>query len=192
MKCTLTAVGDVLLTQRLCRQDSQCLALKEIFDAADVRFGNFEMTVHDFNVAGSATSGGTWVADRPRAVDDLQWLGLNLFSAATNHSLDWGQDGLLETMRHLDERDAVYAGIGRNLAEASMPKYLDTAEGRVALLSVSATGKDWHMAGEQRPDLMGRPGINMLRFELVNYLPAEDIETLKRIVGKTYVNARRE
>lgn len=192
MKCTLTAVGDMLLTMRLCRKDPQCLALKEIFDAADVRFGNFEMTVHDFNVPGAATSGGTWVADRPRAVDDLQWLGLNLFSAATNHSLDWGHDGLLETMRHLDARDAVYAGIGRNLAEASMPKYLDTAEGRVALISISATGKEWHIAGEQRPDCVGRPGINMLRFELVNYLPAEDIETLKRIVGKTYVNARRE
>lgn len=191
MRCTITAVGDALLTQRLCRNDPQCLALKEIFDAVDIRFANFEMTVHDFEVSPSAVSGGTWVADTPRVIDDLQWLGLNLFSGATNHSLDWGTDGLLATMKHLDERDVVYAGIGRNLAEASMPRYIDTAEGRVALISVSATGKDWHMAGEQRPDTLGRPGINMLRFNMVNYLPEEDIAELKRITDKTYVNARR-
>ncbi len=191
MKCTITAVGDALLTMRLARNDYQCLALKNIFDAADVRFANFEMTVHDYEASPSAVSGGTWVVDSPRVIDDLKWLGLNLYSGATNHSLDWGQEGLLATLRHLEERDVVCAGMGRNLAEASMPKYLDTAEGRVALISVSATGKDWHMAGEQRPDVLGRPGINMLRFDMVNYLPEEDIAELKRITDKTYVNARR-
>jgi Putative enzyme of poly-gamma-glutamate biosynthesis (capsule formation) len=61
----------------------------------------------------------------------------------------------------------------------------------VALISVCSSGRDWHIAGEQRPDVKGRPGINMLRFNLINYLPKEDIQVLKQIVDKTYVNARR-
>lgn len=191
MKCTITAVGDALLTMRLNKKDPQCIELKEIFEKADVRVANFEMTVHDYEVSPSAVSGGTWVVNSPRVIDDLKWLGLNLYSGATNHSLDWGQEGLQATIRHLKERDVAYAGIGNNLAEASMPAYLDTPEGRVALISVCSTGKDWHMAGEQRPDTLGRPGINMLRFETVNYLPQEDIAELKRITDKTYVNARR-
>lgn len=191
MKFSIVATGDSLLTQRLPRQDKSCLALKELFEQADIRFTNFELQVHDFEVAPSAVSGGTWVAARPGVIKDLKWLGLNLFAGATNHSLDWGHDGLKTTMRHLKENDCTYAGIGTNLAEASMPCYIDTPEGRVALISVCSSGKDWHIAGEQRPDVPGRPGINMLRFNLINYLPKEDIEVLRKIVDKTYVNARR-
>ncbi len=191
MKFSIVATGDSLLTQRLPRQDKTCLALKELFEQADICFTNFELQVHDFEVAPSAVSGGTWVAARPGVIKDLKWLGLNLFAGATNHSLDWGHDGLKTTMRHLKENDCTYAGIGMNLAEASMPCYIDTPEGRVALISVCSSGKDWHIAGEQRPDVAGRPGINMLRFNLINYLPKEDIEVLRKIVDKTYVNARR-
>lgn len=191
MKFSIVATGDSLLTQRLPRQDKSCLALKELFEQADIRFTNFELQVHDFEVAPSAVSGGTWVAARPGVIKDLKWLGLNLFAGATNHSLDWGHDGLKTTMRHLKENDCTYAGIGTNLAEASMPCYIDTPDGRVALISVCSSGKDWHIAGEQRPDVPGRPGINMLRFNLINYLPKEDIEVLRKIVDKTYVNARR-
>lgn len=191
MKFSIVATGDSLLTQRLPRQDKTCLALKELFEQADIRFTNFELQVHDFEVAPSAVSGGTWVAARPGVIKDLKWLGLNLFAGATNHSLDWGHDGLKTTMRHLKENDCTYAGIGMNLAEASMPCYIDTPEGRVALISVCSSGKDWHIAGEQRPDVPGRAGINMLRFNLINYLPKEDIEVLRKIVDKTYVNARR-
>lgn len=191
MKFSIVATGDSLLTQRLPRQDKSCLALKELFEQADIRFTNFELQVHDFEVAPSAVSGGTWVAARPGVIKDLKWLGLNLFAGATNHSLDWGHDGLKTTMRHLKENDCTYAGIGTNLAEASMPCYIDTPDGRVALISVCSSGKDWHIAGEQRPDVPGRAGINMLRFNLINYLPKEDIEVLRKIVDKTYVNARR-
>lgn len=191
MKFSIVATGDSLLTQRLPRQDQSCLALKALFEQADVRFTNFELQVHDFEVAPSAVSGGTWVAARPGVIKDLKWLGLNLFAGATNHSLDWGHDGLKITMRHLQENDCTYAGIGMNLAEASMPCYIDTPAGRVALISVCSSGKDWHIAGEQRPDVPGRPGINMLRFNLINYLPKEDIEVLRKIVDKTFVNARR-
>lgn len=191
MSISVVATGDSLLTQRLPRNDESCLRLKALLEEADVRFTNFELLVHDFEVSPSAISGGTWVAARPSVVRDLQWLGFNMFACATNHALDWGHEGLLATMRHLDNTECIYAGVGNNMAEASMPKYLDTPEGRIALISVCSTGKDWHIAGEQRPDVKGRPGINMLRFKAIHYLPKEDVETLKAIVNKTDVNARR-
>lgn len=191
MKFSIIATGDSLLTQRLPRDDKSCLELKQLLEQADVRFTNFELQVHDFEVSPSAVSGGTWVAARPPVIRDLQWLGFNLFACATNHSLDWGHEGLVTTLRHLDAAECVHAGAGLNLAEASMPKYLDTPAGRVALLSVCSSGKDWHIAGEQRPDVKGRPGINMLRFKAIHYLPPADIDALKAIVNKTDVNARR-
>lgn len=191
MSISIVATGDSLLTQRLPRNDEACLTLKQYMEDKDVRFTNFELQVHDFEVSPSAVSGGTWVAARPPVIKDLNWLGFNMYACATNHALDWGQDGLLTTLRHLDEAECIHAGAGHNLAEACQPQYLDVPEGRAALISVCSTGKDWHMAGEQRPDTLGRPGINMLRFQTIHYLPEEDIAQLKKIIAKTDVNARR-
>lgn len=191
MALSIIATGDSMLTQRLHRDDKTCLALKSLFESYDARFTNFEMLAHDFDISPSAVSGGTWVGARPATLTDLKWLGLNLFSAATNHSLDWGHEGILATMRHLEAADCVYAGMGRTLAEAARPKFLDVANGRIALISVCSTNKDWHMAGDPRADVMGRPGVNVVRFKAVHYVPEEDIEALKAIVAKTDVNARR-
>jgi poly-gamma-glutamate synthesis protein (capsule biosynthesis protein) len=57
----------------------------------------------------------------------------------------------------------VHAGTGRNLAEARAPAYLETAQGRVALLSGTTTLFPWGKAGDQRRDMQGRPGANLLR-----------------------------
>ncbi|MBS7526915.1 CapA family protein [Fusibacter paucivorans] len=191
MAISIIATGDTLITQRLPYRDESLIQLKKIFEDKDIRFTNFEFLVHDFEVSPAAVSGGTWVAARPPVIQDLKWLGFNLFACATNHALDWGHEGLQKTMMHLDRSECIYAGIGNNMAEACQPKYVDTPEGRVALISVSSTGRDWHIAGEQRPDVMGRPGINMLRFKAVHYLPKHEIDMLKSIVNKTDVNARR-
>ena len=190
MKFSIVATGDSLMTARLPQNDPQNLALKKIFDKADVAFTNFEMTCHDYEVGAAAVSGGTWVSCRPPIIDDLKWLGFNMFAAATNHALDWNQDGLMLTIKHLKERGCSFAGVGANLAEASMPCYIDTPEGRVGMVSCCSSGKDWHIAGEARPDVPGRPGMNYLRFDMVNYLTKEDLETLKTIINKTDVNAR--
>ena len=57
----------------------------------------------------------------------------------------------------------VHAGTGRNLAEARAPAYLETPKGRVALLSGTTTLFSWGRAGDQRRDMQGRPGANLLR-----------------------------
>jgi len=188
-KFSVVAAGDFMLVQRVNRQDKEAQAIKELIGDADIRFVNLEMQVHDFEVYPAAESGGTWAAGHPCALDDLQWYGFNLLAAATNHSLDYGQEGLKKTMEHLDERGMLYAGIGLNLTEASLPKYLDTPEGRVALISSSSSGKNWNIASEPSGTVIGRPGMNMLRFDTVNYVSAEDLEKLKEIVEKTFVNA---
>lgn len=191
MKFSIIATGDSLISQRIPQNDPQAIALRNLILSHDIRFTNLEVTINQFEYPASAVSGGTWVAVSPKILDDLKWIGFNLFNAATNHSLDWGYGGLISTMDYLNSADCVYAGIGNNLSEASMPAYIDTPDGRVALISVTSTGKDWHIAGEQRPDVKGRPGVNMLRFETINYLPHDDLTALKRIVDQTDVNARR-
>jgi L-alanine-DL-glutamate epimerase-like enolase superfamily enzyme len=97
------------------------------------------------------------------------------------HAFDYGEGGLLATIRHLDAAGIAHAGNGANLAEARMPGYLDTRGGRVAILSTTATFRPWNRAGAQRPDMRGRPGINPFSFKNTYTVDGEAFEQLKRI-----------
>ncbi|HUF27007.1 MAG TPA: CapA family protein [Gemmatimonadaceae bacterium] len=59
---------------------------------------------------------------------------------ANNHVLDWGVDGLLETLTTLRQRGMRFAGAGENLAAAQAPAVLDIGSaGRVLVFAVGAT-----------------------------------------------------
>lgn len=99
--------------------------------------------------------GGTWAVARPEVLQDIKQLGFNMMAWANNHMSDWNIDGILTTMKHLDENKCIHAGIDRNLAEAAQPRYLDTPQGWVALIGITSTISEWGMASTQRPDVLG-------------------------------------
>ncbi len=111
----------------------------------------------------------------------MKWFGINLVCCANNHAFDYGEGGVLANIKHLDDAGIVHAGTGKNLAEARAPGYLDTPNGRVALVATTATFRPWNQAGEQRPDLRGRPGINPLGFQTTHHVDAGAFEQLNRI-----------
>jgi poly-gamma-glutamate synthesis protein (capsule biosynthesis protein) len=189
-KISIVATGDSFITQRL-PQDVHFTKLKSYLEAHDVRFTNFEILLHDFEVYPAPTSGGTWAVARPEVLQDIKQLGFNMLAWANNHTSDWNIDGILTTMRHLDENKCIHAGVGRNLAEASQPRYLDTPQGRVALIGITSTISEWGMASAQRPDVLGRPGANVLRYQAIHKVRPEEFEKLREIVEQTEVNSNR-
>ena len=76
----------------------------------------------------------------PQIIKELQWMGINLVSCGNNHAYDYGAGGVLTNIKNLDEAGLAHAGSGSNLAEAREPAYLDTNQGRVALISCADTG----------------------------------------------------
>ena len=76
-------------------------------------------------------------------------------------------------------------------ADASFTN-LETANGRVALIGVTASYHAAWAAGEQRPDGPGRPGVNPLRYSTVNYVSAEELEQLRRIAETSGINDARK
>ncbi|MEN6566725.1 MAG: CapA family protein [Veillonellales bacterium] len=189
-KISIVAAGDSFITQRL-PHDVHFAELKNYIEAHDVRFTNFEILLHDFEVYPAPASGGTWAAARPEVLQDIKRLGFNMMAWANNHTIDWNIGGILTTMNHLDENECIHAGVGRNLAEASQPRYLDTPQGRVALIGVTSTIAEWGMASAQRPDVPGRPGANVLRYQAVHKVRPDDFRKLREIVEQTEVNANR-
>ena len=178
---TLVAGGDTMITRRLrvFKEDS-FLGLKRLFQDADVRFTNLEMLMHEFEHSPGA-AGGTFTGSDPKNLKELEWLGINLVSCANNHSYDYGEAGVLTNLAHLRDSDLVYAGTGRNLSEARAPGYLDTPQGRVALISASSTFSESGRALDQRPDIKGRPGLNALRFSETHTVDRTAFDELRRI-----------
>lgn len=100
--------------------------------------------------------------------------------------------GILATIKHLDQAGLVHAGTGRNLAEARAPGYLDTPHGRLALIAATATYRPWNAAGEQRPDLKGRPGVNPLAFQTIYSVDAKAFDELRRLRRELGFDSLRE
>ncbi|HYA28662.1 MAG TPA: CapA family protein [Acidobacteriota bacterium] len=179
---TVALAGDTMLTRKLTPfKEKRFLQLRDILRGADASFANLEGTVHTWDEGTPGITQGTFMTTEPKLLEDLKWLGINLVACANNHAFDYGEDGVLANIKHLDAAGIVHAGSGKNLAEARAPGYLDTVNGRVALVAATATFRPWNQAGEQRPDLRGRPGINPLGFQTTYCVDAAAFEQLQRI-----------
>lgn len=181
-KLTVVATGDSIINRPLSvYRENAFTELVSLIQGADVGFTNLETLIHEYEVNPSVGSGGnTFMASHPRSLEELKWAGINLVSSANNHAYDYGEGGLLATMKNLEAAGLAYAGTGRNLAEARAPRYLDTPRGRIALISVSSTFSSEARAMEQRPDLQGHPGLNPLRFETTYCVDDEAFRELRR------------
>src|SRR5712692_7151286 len=179
---TVVATGDSIINRPLSVYKEQAFTdLVQLIKEADVGFTNLETLIHEFEVNPSVGSGGnTFMASHPKMLEELRWAGINLLSSANNHAYDYGEGGLLATIKNLEAAGLAYSGTGRNLSEARAPRYLDTARGRVALISVSSTFPNEGRAMEQRPDLQGHPGLNPLRFDTTYKVDEHVFGELKR------------
>ncbi|MBQ4612872.1 MAG: CapA family protein [Clostridia bacterium] len=188
-----TAVGDMLIQKRIQPSYKGYTELAPFIEQGDARFFNLETTLNRIGEAcGAAQSGGTYLRADPDVLDDIKKLGFNMATANNNHALDFSYDGLRGTLDTLDKSGLTHAGLGRNLAEAAAPRYLETPNGRVALIAVNTSFNPAMQAGEQTPLLPGRPGINGLRIESYVQLPVEDLAYIRRIAAATGINAAKD
>lgn len=162
----LTLVGDVIMVTPTDahRGDPRFLEVVDAVRKGDAAVLNFEGTIAGREAYRAFETGSARVTMDPARLRDLQGMGFNLYSASNNHSLDYGTQGVSDTIDSFKQQNAVYAGIGETLGEARMPGYLTTPHGRVALISCASTFSDESPAGELWPGVRGRPGLAPLTF----------------------------
>jgi poly-gamma-glutamate synthesis protein (capsule biosynthesis protein) len=188
----LALTGDSLITRRISvYTDEPTVRLLELLREADVSFTNIETVPNNFKGYPVEESGGSHLGAHEWVLDDLVDAGFNLFATPNNHGLNYEIEGLLAMIDALDRRGLAYAGIGRNLAEARMPVYLDTAAGSVSLVACASTFGKGQQASEQRPDFAGRPGLNPLRFKTTYYVTQQQFDTLQEVAVGLGLEERR-
>jgi poly-gamma-glutamate synthesis protein (capsule biosynthesis protein) len=186
------ATGDSFLNRCVPENDPDVGEIASVIGKAEARITNLETTIQDSEGYPAAFSGGTWAKAAPAVLDTLKMYGFNLISWANNHTLDYSHGGLIATQRHLNQYGFVHAGAGKNLHEASTPKYLECPSGRVALIACASTFDPTWIAGEQRKDEIGRPGVNPLRFETTYVISKERLDQLKCTAERTNINTEDE
>lgn len=176
---TIAAAGDAIITRRLSASDSSGLsAIVDRTRDADISVINLEVLLHNYDGYPSESSGGTYMRAPPWAADELVWAGFDAFSAATNHAGDYSHGGMEATIQALEERSIPYAGLGRTLADARAPAYVDSPVGRVGVVSACSTVTPGDRAGKQRPDLHGRPGVSPLSLDTKYMIDQKDYDRI--------------
>lgn len=184
-----TAAGDVLIQRRIPEGFEGIEELAPFICQADARFFNLETTLHyEGECYASQFSGGTYVRTDPEMLDDVLKFGFNMTTCNNNHIMDFSYEGMLRTVEEINCRGLVHSGVGENLAQASAPRYLETPNGRVALISVNSFFEPCMMAGQAGQRVPGRPGINGLRLEEHIEVTQEQLEFIRQLSRQTGVN----
>jgi poly-gamma-glutamate capsule biosynthesis protein CapA/YwtB (metallophosphatase superfamily) len=182
-------VGDLLITRSLPEKGYAGLdKLVELLSEHEVKFANLETTIHNNEGYPSAFPGGTWAMTNPACLTDIKYFGFNILNTANNHAMDYSHNGLLATIKHLNKKKLKYAGTGINLAAASAASFLECSESRIAVIGATSSFHDSDAAGNQRIDMIGRPGVNPLRHKSVYEVTQENYDSLKKISNEIEIN----
>jgi poly-gamma-glutamate capsule biosynthesis protein CapA/YwtB (metallophosphatase superfamily) len=153
---TLIAVGDIMLTGGKSEHRYRAMGhgaafdyVRDITGGADVSFANVE---------GPITTSGPRFGDKkytykmaPAAAPAIAEAGFDIVSIANNHMLDFGAEGLANTIVELDRHNIANSGAGANVAAARAPAFYEAAGRKIALLSYSLTYPEEFWAGRNRP-----------------------------------------
>jgi poly-gamma-glutamate synthesis protein (capsule biosynthesis protein) len=190
---TFASVGQSLIIHDF-RSDhhNDFIGVIDLLQQSDVAFTNVETSIisERYGWPTKECKEGKYSASEPYVLDELQWMGFNLFSLANNHAFDWGTFGVLSAIRHMKKRTLAFAGVGANLEEASTPGYLETSKGRVALVAMASGGlpdpafATSSCVSKFQPGvgrLKARPGINPLRVDVHHVVRETDLALLKTL-----------
>jgi poly-gamma-glutamate capsule biosynthesis protein CapA/YwtB (metallophosphatase superfamily) len=167
---TLALTGDVMLGRGVNEALRSALPgepwgdLLPLLLSADLRVINLECAITEHERPWSRTPKVFHFRADPSAVEVLRAARVDACALANNHTLDFEEKGLLDTLAHLETAGIRHAGAGRNLEEAAQPVLLD---GGVALVAFTDNEPPFAASPET-------PGTN--------YLPVStEPEVLRRV-----------
>ncbi|HEX5938961.1 MAG TPA: CapA family protein, partial [Dehalococcoidia bacterium] len=141
----LAAVGDIMLANVISSNmaaqgvDQPFELVAPYLQQADITFGNLEGTFTD---RGVAQPKNFTFRTPPELSGGLVNAGFDILSVANNHTMDFGPEGLEDTLATLDFIGIARQGAGANEAEARAPVVLEANGLRVGFLSYVNVGQE--------------------------------------------------
>lgn len=142
-----TAVGDV--GPERADVDSLFERVASEIRSADLAFMQLEMTLTERGSRVPQTKHTS--RTHPDAAHAFARAGFDVVSWASNHSLDWGVEGFLDTTDALENAGLIPLGVGRNIEQARAPRFVERNGVRVALLAYCSILPAEYWATAERP-----------------------------------------
>jgi poly-gamma-glutamate capsule biosynthesis protein CapA/YwtB (metallophosphatase superfamily) len=102
----------------------------------DVAFANLESAI---STGGSPPWNKNFLFRvTPSQAAALKESGLDVLSVANNHSMDFGREAFIDTLRALEEMKIAHVGGGRSASDAAQPATFEKAGTRIVFLAYSA------------------------------------------------------
>ena len=131
--------GDCCLRGRTANLEAAQLAslfedVKPIIQSADAALVNLETAVISTDIQPIKKVGPALKTDS-RILDMIREMGFTGVTLANNHFADFGQQGVEESLRLLDEYKLWHVGAGMNTEEAAKIRYLQVGEKKIAVIN---------------------------------------------------------
>ncbi len=134
----LIAVGDIMLSRvvaKKMRENGDDYPFRNIQDelkTGDIVVANLENPI---TVGREIKSGEMIFHADPGSEFVLKDAGISLVSLGNNHSMNFGEKGILDTMEYLSKAGILYAGAGENSTNANKPMFVEKNGIKFAFLS---------------------------------------------------------
>lgn len=168
MKINIT--GDFYINDKVKEPSRLIENMTSFFNNSDFNIINLESPITESIKTNKIIKVGPHLNGHPETYNILKGLHVNLVTLANNHIMDFGDSGLNDTLKGLQENSISYVGAGINLEQSSKAYTLNKEGIRIAILNF--TENEWSIAEENNP------GAN----------PLDIIENVKQIkeVRKTH------
>jgi len=141
---SLMAVGDIMFGGKVSRRIGEegpewiFSEVKQILSHADLVIGNLESPIVEDQEQPSHLAKVPLGAPE-ETLKSLSIANFSLMNLANNHIMDYGERGLINTLKNLEDRQIRYVGAGMNENEARRPLKVNLKGSKVAFLSYCAS-----------------------------------------------------
>lgn len=157
--------GDLFLGGDLLNKSAKSIIKSKSFHLADKRIMNLEQPISDNNTVVEKST----LYTGSKSVLQLKDMKVDAVNLAHNHIHDKSLDGIVETIKHLEDKNIGHFGAGKDISEASEPYYI---KDDLCILGYCDFDKSYlnnvEIANAEKP------GVNPLRINKI----IEDIEGL--------------
>ena len=156
--CVLLFAGDVYFSNHVLNAYDRAGGIEGVLDETirkEIEAADLFMVNQEFPF----TDRGTKAADKqftfclpPERIHILKEMGVDIVTLANNHILDFGPEGITDSILALDEAGILHVGAGENLDEAKATETVELCGRTIGFLGVSRVymSADW-AAGSSHP-----------------------------------------
>lgn len=155
---TVVLVGDILLDRGVREKITQkgyAYPYDEIADEirkADIAFGNLECPITERGIPALKKNTLLFRADRKNATE-LRSAGFDILNLANNHTMDYGREGMSDTIEALGKAGIITVGAGKDRDSAHKPVYINHSGITIGFLGFSCFPTEGYFYFEDRPDV---------------------------------------